>query len=337
MTLKIMVTGAGGFIGGHLVRDLLDRGEEVVAVDIKPEADWWQWHDDTNVTNHANLNVAIAGSDDWSYKHWFRGVLNECGDVYHLAENMGGIGFIETHRVDCLSSVVASVHLLNALIPGQHRLFFSSSACAYNTAHQDTWDTQELTPLSEHMAWPAQPEPGYGLQKLYVEELCRWHRDERGLSVRVARFHNSYGPFGSWCDGREKAPAALCRKVAVASITGDRNVEIWGDGQQLRSFMWIDDNVEGIRRIVHSGYDEPVNLGSSELISVNDLIDVIEEVAGLQVRRCYDESKPRGVAGRNSDNTLLRRIADGFEPGTDVHEGIQKLYPWIYDQVKRSL
>lgn len=335
MTLKVMVTGAGGFIGGHLVADLLERGEQVIAVDVKPKSQWWQWHPDAQ--NHPHCNVAMADSDEPSSRMWFISLLAQCGDVYHLAENMGGIGFIETHRVDCLSSVVASVNLLNALTPGQHRLFFSSSACAYNTSHQNTVSTEEITALSEHMAWPANPEEGYGLQKLYVEKLCQWHATERGLSVRVSRFHNSYGPHGSWNDGREKAPAALCRKIATAAITGEKSIEVWGDGRQLRSFMWIGDNIIGIRFIMQSGYDQPVNLGSSELVSVDNLITTIEETAGIRVIRRYDESKPRGVPGRNSDNTLLCRIADGFEPGTDLREGISKLYPWIYDRVKETL
>jgi len=327
--MKVMVTGAGGFIGGYLVRRLLAEGEEVVAVDIKPKEDWWQWHVDAH--NYECFDVG-------NMPHMLPVLLETVGDVYHLAENMGGIGFIETHRVDCLSSVTTSVALLNALQPGQHRIFFSSSACAYSQVFQSQANAALLTPLKENMAWPALPEEGYGLQKLYVEKLCQWHREERGLSVRVARFHNSYGPHGSWNDGREKAPAALCRKVATAIITGNREIEVWGTGEQLRSFMFITDNIRGIDHIMSSGYPDPVNLGSSELVTVDELVDIIEQVSEItQLKRVYNFGAAQGVMGRSSDNKLLRRVTGGWEPDISLVDGITSLYPWIYDQVKKAL
>ena len=327
-TRRALVTGGGGFIGGHLVRRLLEEGYAVASLDIKPEEEWHQVHGDA-----VNLPVTDAGTPA-SYKS----VLRSVDEVYHLAENMGGIGFIERNLVDCASSVVTSVNLLNALEPGQ-RVFFSSSACVYAQSDQQLTGA-ETTKLAEWTAHPADPEPGYGWAKLYVEQLLRYHREERGLDVRVARFHNSYGPHGTWTGGREKAPAAICRKVALARLSGEHKIEIWGDGGQSRSFMWIDDNVEGIRRIMESDYGDPVNLGSEELVTVNALVDTIIQIAfGEQVEfeRTYDLAAPRGVRGRNSDNTLLRSITGGWEPTTPLCDGLEKTYEWIHDQVVRSL
>jgi GDP-D-mannose 3', 5'-epimerase len=327
--VKTLVTGAGGFIGGHLINDLLTRGHDVIGIDIKPREKWWQFHEEAE-----NYPLISADSPRLTPK-----LLERTGDVYHLAENMGGIGFIETHRVDCLSSVSTSVSLLKMLNPGQHRLFFSSSACAYSQVHQVESNPDELVPLAEHMAWPALPEEGYGLQKLYVEKLCEWHRKERGLAVRVVRFHNSYGPLGSWNDGREKAPAAICRKVATAVLTGSREIRIWGDGTQLRSFMYIGDNIIGIDHLMGSGYQEPINLGSAELVSVDRLVEIVEVAAGLApntLKRIYLPAAPTGVAGRSSNNELLRYVTH-WAPNTRLEDGIGWTYPWIYDQVKESL
>jgi nucleoside-diphosphate-sugar epimerase len=256
--------------------------------------------------------------------------------VYHLAENMGGIGFIETHLVECASSVVTSVNLLNACHRGQ-KVFFSSSACVYpKRAQMDT----EAIKLSEWMAYPADPERGYGWEKLYVEQLMEYHRIENGLDIRVVRFHNSYGPHGSWGDGREKAPAAIMRKVAQAKLRNeDRGyIDIWGDGEQTRSFMYVDDNVEGIRRLMDISWHQPVNLGTEELVSVNELVDTVERVAygesGVLERR-YQLDMPKGVRGRNSDNTTLRSLTGGWEPNTLLLDGIAKTYPFIEDQVRR--
>jgi GDP-D-mannose 3', 5'-epimerase len=320
-----MVTGAGGFIGGHLVRRLLNDGYEVAAVDIKSQDDWWQWHPDA-----VNFPLTDAGNTAA-----IRKIIDASDEVYHLAENMGGIGFIETHLVECASSVVTSVNLLNACHRGQ-KVFFSSSACVYpKRAQMDT----EAIKLSEWMAYPADPEPGYGWEKLYVEQLMEYHRIENGLDIRVVRFHNSYGPLGSWGDGREKAPAAIMRKVALAKLDDFDYIDVWGDGNQTRSFMYIDDNVEGIIRLMNTDWHEPVNLGTEQLVSVNDLITAIELAAygesGVLQRR-YQLDMPKGVRGRNSDNTLLRSLTS-WEPSTMLREGIEKTYPYIEDQIRRTL
>jgi len=329
MSRNVLVTGAGGFIGGHLVKRLLEEGNKVVAIDIKPFAEWWQIHDEAN-----NRERTDAGQPQY-----FQYALMQADDVYHLAENMGGIGFIETHLVECASSITTTVNLLNACHEGQ-RVFFSSSACAYSRNWQSDRYMHEPVPLREDMAHPADPEPGYGWEKLYAEKLMEYHRIERGLDVRVVRFHNSYGPLGSWRDGREKAPAAICRKVAMAKLSDIPQIDIWGDGSRTRSFMYIDDNVEGIRRIMESGMQAPVNLGTSSWVTVNQLVTAVEEVAYGRVgvlQRNYQLDKPQGVHGRNSDNTLLREVTGGWEPQIDLTAGIMKTYAWIYDQVKKEL
>lgn len=328
MKRNVLVTGAGGFIGGHLVKRLLDESNHVVAIDIKPLHEWWQVHDEAN-----NRDRCDAGQPQY-----FSYALMQADDVYHLAENMGGIGFIETHLVECASSIVTTVNLLNACHEGQ-RVFFSSSACAYARDWQTDRYIHEPVALHESMAHPADPEPGYGWEKLYAEKLMEYHRIERGLDVRVVRFHNSYGPMGSWKDGREKAPAAICRKVAMAKLTGANTIDIWGDGSRMRSFMYIDDNIEGIRRIMESGFQAPVNLGTSSWVTVNQLVDVVEQVAygrsGVLARN-YQLDKPQGVHGRNSDNTLLKEVTHGWEPQIDLAAGIVNTYEWIYDQLKKE-
>lgn len=334
--MTALVTGAGGFIGGHLVKQLLKDGEHVIAVDIKPLSEWWQVNPEARTVDNTDCGPDIRDGDAMRMMR----IIEEVDDIYHLAENMGGIGFIETHRVDCLNSIVASVNLLKMTNPKQHAVFFSSSACAYNTDAQQLDDVMEgYVDLSEDMAWPANPEEGYGLQKLYVEKLMEWHHRERGLPIRVARFHNSYGPMGSYRDGREKAPAAICRKVAIAEITGKMDIDIWGDGNQLRSFMYVDDNIEGIQRIMAaSGLYDPINLGSSEMVSVDELVDYVEFLAfgGRSLERHYQLDKPKGVAGRNSDNTRIKENL-GWEPSITLMEGLAKTYEWVHGQVARDL
>lgn len=327
-----LVTGAGGFIGGHLIKRFLHEGlyDQVYAVDIKHKEQWWQLHLTDQVQNIDHQDAGFLPAD----------LVHEVDDVYHLAENMGGIGFIETHLVDCANSITTTINLLNQCTMMQ-RVFFSSSACVYPQALQTVENAMQLR---EDLAWPAQPEAGYGLQKLYAEELCKYHTIERGLKVIVARFHNSYGPYGSWADGREKAPAALCRKIALASLTGQRSIKIWGDGRQTRSFMYVDDNVEGIIRLMNLGPPiigvsslaaGPVNLGTEELVTITDLADIIQSVAGHHVSYEFEPFKPQGVRGRNSDNSLLRRFLD-WEPSTPLHAGLEVTYRWIFDQVKRE-
>lgn len=340
MKRKKMVTGAGGFIGGHLVKTLLAQGEQVIGVDIKPydphdpSKRWWQEHREVQETGQYDAVYHMdAGDPDYMPV-----LLEQCDDVYHLAEDMGGIGFIESHRVDCLNSVVTSVNLLKMLDPAQHKLFFSSSACAYNTMMQNR-SANVTVALKESMAWPAMPEAGYGLQKLYIEELCKYHFLERGLETRVARFHNSYGPKGSWVGGREKAPAAICRKVAYAQLTDKHVIDIWGDGTQTRSFMYIDDNIHGILQLMESAYNAPMNIGSAELVTIDRLVDTVESIAfgGIGVlQHRYQPDAPRGVAGRNSDNTLIESVL-GWEPSTSLIQGLAATYPWVLEQVRREL
>jgi GDP-D-mannose 3', 5'-epimerase len=315
----IVVTGAGGFIGGHLVADLRRQGfQRIRAVDVKPLNDWYQrFADVENLCLDLNLkeNCQTAARDAWQ--------------VFNLAANMGGMGFIEKNKALCMLSVLINTHMLQAAQEsGVQRYFYSSSACVYNGEKQ----TDPNCPaLKEEDAYPALAEDGYGWEKLFSERMCRHFREDFGLRTRVARFHNVYGPWGTWRGGREKAPAAICRKVIEAKLSGRLEIEIWGTGHQTRSFMYIDDCVAGIQKIDSSEILEPINLGSSELVSINRLVDLAEEIGGVKLKRTYDLKAPKGVNGRNSDNTLiLRRL--NWEPGTRLRDGLEKTYAWIYDQ-----
>jgi GDP-D-mannose 3',5'-epimerase len=317
----IVVTGAGGFIGGSLVRYFHDKGfSRIRAVDKKPLPDWYQVTPDAeslclDVSEPANCVRICAGA----------------AEVYNLAADMGGMGFIERFRIECLRSVLINTHMIEAAWrAGADRYFFSSSACVYNTDLQKDTDSPAL---KESDAYPAMAERGYGWEKLISEMFCQEYRAERGLKTFIARFHNVYGPWGTWDGGREKAPAALCRKVVEAREKGTNTVEIWGDGTRTRSFMFIEDCVLGIDMIMHCDdlIATPINLGSDELVSVNDLLSIIEEAAGAKVKRTYDPTAPKGVGGRNSDNTMIRDIL-GWEPSTPLREGIAKTYAWIEDQ-----
>jgi nucleoside-diphosphate-sugar epimerase len=257
-------------------------------------------------------------------------VVAGASTVYNLAADMGGMGFIEYHRADCMLSVLISTHLLLAARDGGvERFFYASSACVYNAEKQGLSDVQ---PLKEEDAYPAMPEDGYGWEKLFTERMCRHFSDEFGLVTRVARYHNVYGPLGTWDGGREKAPAAICRKVAGAVLSGIHEIEIWGDGEQTRSFMYIDDCVEGTLRIMESDFGEPINLGSDRLVTINALVDIVESIAGVKLKRTYNLSAPMGVRGRNSDNALLRKVL-AWEPQTSLEDGLEKTYGWIYDQL----
>jgi nucleoside-diphosphate-sugar epimerase len=318
-----VVTGAGGFIGGHLVADLLRQGKTVRAVDIKPLDEWSQLHEG-----------ADNRQGDMSLIEDARPAVAGAHTVFNLAADMGGMGFIENNRALCMMSVLTSTHVLQAAREaGAQRYFYSSSACVYAADKQTDPD---VVPLREADAYPAMPEDGYGWEKLFSERMARHYLEDFGFQTRVARFHNVYGEMGTWTGGREKAPAAICRKLATAAITGDHTIEIWGDGKQSRSFMYIDDCVKGTQMITNGDDPNPVNLGSAELVTINELVDIVEQIAGISVERKYNLSAPQGVRGRSSDNTeIVRRY--GWEPSIPLSEGLERTYRWIYGEVKRTL
>jgi GDP-D-mannose 3',5'-epimerase len=318
-----LVTGAGGFIGGHLVGALISDGVPVRAVDCKPLPQWHQRH--PAAQNLVRDLTSADACDD---------VVRGVGTVYNLAADMGGMGFIEHNRALCMLSVLINTHLLMAARHcGVRRFFYSSSACVYAAEHQRSPD---VTALREEDAYPAEPEDGYGWEKLFSERMCRHFREDFGLETRVARYHNVYGPHGTFDGGREKAPAAICRKVAMASLTGRHEIEIWGDGRQTRSFTYIDDCIDGTKLIAEGDYADPLNLGSSELVTIDELVSIVESIGGVLLDRSYDRSAPQGVRGRNSDNSLIRTIY-GWEPSTPLVSGLEKTYEWVYGEIKRSL
>jgi GDP-D-mannose 3',5'-epimerase len=315
----IVVTGAGGFIGGNFVAALRHRGHTAIrAVDTKPTAEWYQRFDGVeNLSFDLNLkeNCEIAAQG--------------ANEIYNLAANMGGMGFIENNKALCMLSVLINTHMLQAALKHDvERFFYSSSACVYNADKQRSF---EAPSLKEEDAYPAMAEDGYGWEKLFSERMCRHFREDYGLRTRVARFHNVYGPWGTWYGGREKAPAAICRKVIEAKLSGKHEIDIWGSGDQTRSFMYIDDCVKGIDLIMNSDILDPINLGSSEAVTVNQLVDMVEEIAEVKLQRKYDLSAPKGVNGRNSDNTRIQQLLH-WEPDTSLRTGLEKTYRWIYDQ-----
>lgn len=318
--MRALVAGGGGFIGGHLVGELLADGHEVVAVDKKPSADW-------EITY---LEAENHYSRDLSYFAACERVVRGCDRVYMLAADMGGMGFIESHKTECMLSVLPSTQMLVAAeLAGVERYFYSSSACVYAA---DKQTEAAVTALKEADAYPAEAEDGYGWEKLFTERMCRHFREDMGLETRVARFHNVYGPQGTWTGGREKAPAAICRKVAEAKLSGVHEIDIWGDGEQTRSFMYVKDCVKGIKIITEGDFVDPINLGSSELVSINQLVTFVEQIADVKLRRSYDLSAPQGVRGRNSDNSLI--LAEfGWEPSISLQAGLDRTFAWVYDQV----
>jgi GDP-D-mannose 3',5'-epimerase len=317
-----VVAGAGGFIGGHLVAALRQQGARVRAVDIKPLDEWHQ------VIDGAENRVADLKLVDQCQR-----ACEGASDVFQLAADMGGMGFIENHKALCMLSVLTSTHMLVAARDqGARGFFYSSSACVYNLDRQRS---PEVVPLKESDAYPAMAEDGYGWEKLFSERMCRHFREDFGLETRVARYHNVYGPHGTWDGGREKAPAAICRKVIRAKQTGDHAIEIWGDGHQTRSFMYIDDCVRGTLAIARSDILDPINLGSSELVTINQLVDIAEEIAGVKLERRYNLGAPKGVNGRNSDNTMIRG-ALGWEPSIKLRDGMERTYRWIHDEYLRT-
>jgi GDP-D-mannose 3',5'-epimerase len=317
----IVVAGAGGFIAGSLVRYFADQGfTNIRAIDRKPLPEWYQ-----RVPGVQNLSM------DLSYLENCKRAVEGAVEVYNLAADMGGMGFIERFRVECLRSILVNTHLIDeAYKAGVDRYFFSSSACAYNT---DLQKDPNVRALKESDAYPAMAERGYGWEKLMSEMFCQEYWAERKMKTAIARFHNVYGPNGTWDGGREKAPAALTRKVIEALDSGKLEIDIWGDGSQTRSFMYIEDCVKGIDMITHC--DEliatPINLGSNELVSINKLVDMIEDIAGVRLQRRYELDAPKGVAGRNSDNTFIRQVL-GWEPSTPLQAGLEKTYTWIQAQ-----
>ncbi len=317
---KTLVCGAGGFIGGHLVNTLFAEGAASVrAVDIKPFEEWYQ------VSGRADNRIL-----DLQLRDSCMEAAEGMDAVFQLAADMGGMGFIENNKALCMLSVLTNTHMILASREaGVKRFFYSSSACVYNGDKQTNPD---VVALKEEDAYPALPEDGYGWEKLFSERMCRHFREDFGLETRVARFHNVYGPLGTWTGGREKAPAAISRKVLEAKHTGSHEIEIWGDGHQTRSFMYIDDCTKGVVDIFQSDILEPINLGSSELVTINQLVDIAEDIAGVKLKRNYNLGAPKGVNGRNSDNTLIRKYL-GWEPSIRLRDGMEKTLAWIEAQM----
>ncbi len=320
---KAVVCGAGGFIGGHLVQNLLANGVEVIrAVDVKPLDEWYQ-------TSHDVENLSLDLKDKDSCLK----AAEDANVIFQLAADMGGMGFIENNKALCMLSVLTNTHMLMAAREkGVERFFYSSSACVYNAEKQTN---PNVVALKESDAYPALPEDGYGWEKLFSERMCRHFEEDYGLQCRVARYHNVYGPLGTWTGGREKAPAAICRKVIEAKHSGSNEIEIWGDGKQTRSFMYIDDCTLGTRLIAESDIREPLNLGSDELVTINQLVDIAEEIAGVKLKRNYNLSAPKGVNGRNSDNTLIQEKLN-WAPSIRLREGLALTYAWIENEMLAS-
>lgn len=318
----ILITGAGGFIGGHLVKYFLQKGyAHIRAVDVKPLEEWHQLSEEVE-----NLSLDLQNADNC------RQAVQNVDEVYNLAADMGGMGFIENNKALCMLNVLINTHLLVAARDaGVKRFFYASSACVYAL---DKQQNAETSGLKESDAYPANPEDGYGWEKLFAERMCRHFSEDFGLETRVARFHNVYGPYGEYQGGREKAPAAITRKVVEAEITGTHAIEIWGDGEQSRTFMYIDDCIKGIDLIMRSDIQEPINLGTSELVTINQLVSLVEEIAGVKLQRTYKLDAPKGVRGRSSDNTLIKKYLN-WEPSISLREGLRKTYQWIAGEMKK--
>ncbi|MDH3629202.1 MAG: NAD-dependent epimerase/dehydratase family protein [Acidobacteriota bacterium] len=316
-----LVCGGGGFIGGHLVKDLLSQGFAVRSVDQKPVDQWY-------LLDNAAENLVLDLRQIDACRQAVKGATR----VYQLAADMGGMGFIENNKALCMLSVLINTHMLQAAqeTGNVERFFYSSSACVYNA---DKQVNEDVVALKEEDAYPAMPEDGYGWEKLFSERMCRHFREDYGLETRVARFHNVYGPFGTWDGGREKAPAAMIRKVIHSKRSGDNTIEIWGDGKQTRSFMYIDDCIKGINLFTDWDCLEPLNLGSNELVTINQLVDIVEEIAGVTLERNYNLDAPKGVNGRNSDNERINQVF-GWEPSIRLRDGMKLTYDWILGEIE---
>ena len=319
---SVVVAGAGGFIGGHLVAQLMQQGySSIRAIDIKPMDQWYQVFKE--IDNKVIDLKALSSC---------RSAVDGVDEVYNLAADMGGMGFIENNKALCMLSSLINTHLLMASQESNvGRYFYASSACVYAANKQLSTDNPGL---KESDAYPAMPEDGYGWEKLFSERMCRHFLEDYGIKTRIARYHNVYGPEGTWDGGREKAPAAICRKVIQAKLSGKHEIEIWGDGKQTRSFMYIDDCIKGTQMLLHSDISEPINIGSAEMVTINETVDIVEEIANIKLTRKYNLDAPKGVRGRSSDNGL---IEDSFHwsPKIKLSEGIEKTYKWIYDQIEK--
>ena len=316
---KYLVCGAGGFIGGHLVKNLMDEGHDVVCADIKPKHLWFQFFDENE-----NYDLDLK-----EYEHCLK-VSKDVDYIYNMACNMGGMGFIENNKAECMLSVLINTNLLRAsLINKVKKYFFSSSACVYNGSKQKN---TFIEGLRESDAYPAEPEDGYGWEKLFSERMCRHFSEDFGLETRVARYHNVYGPLGTFDGGREKAPAALCRKIINAKLNSEKKISVWGDGEQTRSFMYIEDCISGTKNLFSNKFSEPFNIGSEEQVSINQMIEIIEDIAKYKVNKEYELDKPKGVRGRSSNNDLVREKLN-WDIEYKLKDGLEKTYKWIYDEI----
>ncbi len=324
MKKTVLICGAGGFIGGHLVADFINEGKyNLVCADIKPEEYWFQHFDQLknyslDLKEYENCLTVTKGVDY----------------IFNLACNMGGMGFIENNKAECMLSVLVNTNLLRAAVVNEvEKYYFSSSACVYNGSKQ----SKIFIPgLKEEDAYPAEPEDGYGWEKLFSERMCRHFTEDFKLETRVVRYHNIYGPLGTFDGGREKAPAALCRKIANAKINNLKSIDVWGDGEQTRSFLYIDDCIKGTKQVFNSNHSVPFNVGSEEQVSINQMIKIIEEIADYKVEKNYQLDKPKGVRGRSSDNTFVKKNV-GWEPKYNLKQGLELTYNWIFDELKNPI